>query len=257
MTESIFDQEDNRDFLAELTGPNSKYDRTKYASEAEMYKAIAKGKILGDEYIEHKNKEFDELRQDYLKVREENVTKAKLEDYLAKLENVKTTDMTNTPSNEVKPEIDEAKLDAILNSKIQEIEARKKEAENLSSVEQTLRQRYGENASKILKEKMSTLNLTNEDLKFLAKKSPDAVINALGLNSQKESFQSPPRSNVRSDSFKPDVEIRDAVYWEKLRRENPKEYFSEKQSVQRLKDMTDENFLTRYNQRSNVRTFTN
>ena len=256
MTDSIFDQKDERDYLAELTGPNGKYDRTKYASEVEMYKAIAKGKVLGDEFIDHKNKEFDELRQDYLKVREENVTKAKLEDYLGKLENVKTNEPAITQPKEVKPEIDEAKLRQFLREEFSTMESQKRESDNLASVEQTLRQRFGDNAPSILKEKMNALNLTNEDLKFLAKKSPDAVINALGLNQQQESFQSPPRSNVRSDSFKPNVEIRDAVYWEKLRRENPKEYFSEKSSILRLKDMEDENFLTRYNQRRNARTFT-
>lgn len=255
MTDSIFDQKDERDYLAELTGPNGKYDRTKYASEVEMYKAIAKGKVLGDEFIDHKNKEFDELRQDYLKVREENVTKAKLDDYLEKLE-MKTNEPAITQPKEVKPDFDEVKLRQLMREEVSAIESQKRESANLASVEQTLRQRFGDNAPSILKEKMNTLNLTNEDLKFLAKKSPEAVINALGLNQQQEVFQSPPRSNVRSDNFKPNAEIRDAVYWEKLRRESPKEYFSEKSSILRLKDMEDENFLTRYNQRRNARTFT-
>jgi hypothetical protein len=94
---------------------------------------------------------------------------------------------------------------------------------------------------------MNSLGLTAEDIQLLAKKSPEVAINALGLNQPQQPYSNPPMSNTRSDSFKPSVDIRDAVYYEKLRRDNPKEYFSERTSVQRLKDMDHPDFLKRYN----------
>jgi len=103
---------------------------------------------------------------------------------------------------------------------------------------------------------MNSLGLTAEDLKLLAKKSPEVAINALGLNVQQQQYQNPPTSNTRSDSFKPSVDIRDAVYYEKLRRDNPKDYFSPKTSVQRLQDMDHPDFLKRHQEQENVRAFT-
>jgi hypothetical protein len=98
---------------------------------------------------------------------------------------------------------------------------------------------------------MNTLGITDEDLKFLAKKSPDAVINALGFNQQRdETYQAPPRSSQRTDNFSPAAEPRDLIFYEKMRKEDPKKYFNPDTSVQRLKDMDSQNFLKRYQERS-------
>lgn len=253
MADSLFDQDGNQeiDYLLELTKPGAKFDRTKYADEAEMYKAIAKGKYHGDRALDFKNQEFDELREDFIKVRSQNVTQEKLGDIVNKYENLSQNRQSITSDNNVQPVIDPSKLGELVASEtqkaIQAYEAQKTEAQNLAVVDTRLRERFGDSAKDVLRDKMQALNLTHEDLKYLAKKSPDAVIAALGLNaSQPNTYQNLPPSSVRTDSFKPTSDIRDAVYYEKLRKENPKEYFSEKMSVQRLKDMDNPDFLKRY-----------
>lgn len=249
---SVFDQEDqdtNKDFLAELTGPGGKFDKTKYASELEMYQAIAKSNVHGDRTIKQRNTEFDELRTAFLEKSAEANTAAKLDELMKKFENRDTTINPNV-GDVTPPVIDEAKIEATVEAKLQEIEAKRSEKINLDKVDQRLREVYGDNAGSILRDKMSTLGISSEDLKFLARKSPEAVFNTLGLNQQKtEGFQSVPRGSVRTDSFKPETTIRDAIYWEKMRDNNPKEYFSQKNSVQRLQDMDNPDFLTRYNER--------
>lgn len=254
MAENIFDQEDdqNLDYLAELTGPGGKFDRTKYTSEADMYKAIAKGKVEADRMITHKNQEFDQLRETYLDVQAKATAAEKFEELVTKFENRTNTNTTNTSEvGNVAPQFDPTKLDELLETKLTAREAQRKEKANMDMVDQRLRERFGDNASAIVKDKMNTLGITTEDIKFLAKKSPEAVFNALGLNQQRtEEYQPAPRSNTRSDSFQPTVTIRDAVFYEDLRKTKPKEYFSQSTSVQRLKDMEHPDFLKRYNARA-------
>lgn len=254
---SLFDKDnDTTDYLAELTGPGGKFDKTKYPSEVEMYQAIAKGKVHGDRLLDLKLQQFDELKDDYIKVRDENVAKESFDEYFKRFTASKEP-LTNQPivNSEQSPPFDYKKIEDLATAKAQaavmEIEQRRQEKQTLDDIEKRLQSRYGSNARTVLKDKMNALNLSEEDIKLLAKKSPDAVINALGLNHQQEPYSNDlPRSNVRSDSFKPVTDVRDAVYYEKLRHEKPKEYFSEKVSVQRLKDMDHPDFLKRYNEKA-------
>ncbi len=240
---TIFDQEDDTppdNYLETLVGEGKKF---------KTVEELAKGKYEADRTIAHKNQEFDELREDALKWRADSVAKARFDEYVQTHNNSqKQDDVTITPVGTAQPSFDPNKLDELLDSKLQKMKAQEKETENLARVDTILREQFGDNARSVLKDKMNTLNLSQDDLKFLAKKSPEAVINALGLNSRREdSYQAPPRGSVRSDSFTPKTEIRDAVYWEKMRTANSKEYFSPKNSVLRLKDMDHPDFLKRYN----------
>lgn len=253
MADSLFDQEEvfdeNKDYLEELIGPGGKFDVAKYNNDRDVaIKAVAKGKVLGDRTIDQRNKEFDELREVWLQERAQSMAQAKFEELRLAMEN-QNDDTTITPVVNVEPTLDPNKLKGLVSQQLQEIEAERRKSENLTKVENRLKERFGDNAKSALKDKMNTLGLSYEDLKLFAQRSPEAVITALGLNQQPEPYQSPPRSSIRSDNFLPQTDIRDAVYYEKMRKEDPKTYFSEKTSVQRLKDMDAPEFLTRYNQR--------
>ena len=255
---SLFDDnQDDVDFMKELTGPGSKFDRSKYQSDEEMYKDIAKGKYFADKTISVTLQEKDQLREDYLKLLEASntqqssaVTEAKLQELLAKLENRNTP--PNTDGGNQQP-IDLNKIEQQATAKALEAidarEAKKKADENLAVVDSRLRQRFGDSAKTVFRERMNSLGMTNEVFQEIAKRSPEAAINALGL-SQQSPIQNPPGSNMRSDHFRPTVDVRDAVYYEKLRREKPQEYYSERTSVQRLKDMDHPDFLKRFEEQS-------
>src|SRR5882762_7005873 len=75
----------NVDFLAELTGPGKKFDRTKYQSDTELLQALAKGKYESDRYIPLLERGRDELRDDYMRERETNLSRAKLEEIVDRL----------------------------------------------------------------------------------------------------------------------------------------------------------------------------
>jgi len=147
MADSIFDQNDETDYLKELTQPGGKFDRSKYSSEDEMYKAIAKGKVHADKTLEGKLQEFDQLREDALRWRNESTSQAKLDDLLTEMKMRKNNDVTDT--NVVKPEnID---LNKIEDNAVQKAMAAFKQAQqdeqdrqNLAVVESRLRERFGD-----------------------------------------------------------------------------------------------------------------
>jgi len=207
-----------------------------------------------------KNREFDQLREDYLKAKANADAQAKFEDLLTRLESKSGNDNNNSGStqnngNVEQPVLDEAKLDTLIEQRVLDIENRKREKANLDAVENKLRERFGDNAQAILRDKMNTLGITNEDIKFLAKKSPEAVFNALGLNSQPPAQQEAglPRSSFRTDRSNNTDGVRDYLFYEKMRREEPKKYFSQDISVQRLKDMDSPDFLKRYQELRSTR----
>src|SRR6478752_1285742 len=72
-----------------LTGPGGKYDRTKYKDEAEMYKAMAFGKLEADRTIEVRNRTEDQLREDYKKLREEHQAGLSLKEIKDHIESLK------------------------------------------------------------------------------------------------------------------------------------------------------------------------
>jgi hypothetical protein len=266
MADSLFndDDVDNVDYLKELTGPGGKFDRSKYQSDEDMYKAIAKGKYHGDKTLELQLQKNDQLREDFIKMKEAQLnmtdaatTEAKLQELLDRIENRR--DPVNTDTGDKQPTFDLKKIEDIATQRaiqaVKELEATRQAESNLAAVESRLRERFGSTAKQVLRDQMTSLGLTAEDVQLLAKKSPELAINALGLNQQQQSqYNNPPSSNTRSDNFKPSTDVRDAVYYEKLRKENPKEYFSEKTSVQRLRDMDHPDFLKRY-EAQNPRTF--
>lgn len=235
--------DENRDYLAELTGPGGKYDRAKYQSDTEMWQAIAKGKVLADVTVEHRNKKIDELRADYTKLRDEYNTGPKLQellDQLTKRQQLLSNDETldvNEAENQ-KPGIDLAEIENLVSNKIQETERRKREEANLSIVKSKLKERYGNNANNVLIEQVEKLGLTVEDAEALAKKSPEAFMRTLGLDQQPqgETFQSPPTSNQRSDTFLPSSQKRTWSYYQKMKKENPDLYYSPKISNQMVQD---------------------
>lgn len=251
MADSLFDDKTNnqphfdeeKDYLAELTGPGGKYDRTKYASDLEMHKAIAKGKVHADRTLDFTLKEKDELRNTLVNKTAEADAAAKFEEMFNKhLDGLNKEPAKKPDAGDVEqPTFDPKKVDEQIESKWREIQIRNQEANNLNEFEKVLKERFSDSAGNILRERMNTMGLTADDVKSLAKKSPQAILNALGLNKQEaETYQAPPRSSVRSDNFSPTgSQKRTASYWDKLKKADPKKYFSPELSTQRMKDIDD------------------
>lgn len=230
----------NIDYLAEIAGPGKKFDRTRYASEDEWKKAVSKGKYESDQYVELLKRRQDELREDYLRIREDNQTKARLEELIDQLSNKQLASSDLPPAKEDnQPAMSAEQLDNLMSNKIQAYELTKKQTENFNVVQAKLKERYGSNYANVLREQIESLGLTNEDINALAKKSPIAFFKTLGLDQQphQDSFQSPPRSNQRNDTFAPrGAPKRSWAYYQELKKADPKLYFDRKTAIQMQND---------------------
>lgn len=232
MNESLFssdNKDDNKDYLAELVGEGKKF---KSAED------LAKGKYFADADIAIKNRQLDEMRDLVIQQREQINTQESLEALIDQIKQRELASSTNTPAKEVKETkpMSDNDLDTLVSSKIQQHELRKKFQSNLDIVNAKLEEQFGDKVASVLKTKMDELDLTKEDIDALAKKSPIAFFNTLGLNvKQTENFQAPPRSQVRNDNFKPTTEKRTWA-WYKQKYKNRDFVYNKDLNVQMAKD---------------------
>jgi hypothetical protein len=228
----------NKDYFAELTGPGGKFDRSKYESEADMYKAIARGKVEADKYVDHLKARHDELRQDWTKLREEYNAGPKLKEYLDQLVNQKQQIETqHTPVEDTRPVLNPDDIEKLLEQKLSAREQQRLEEQNYKAVEKKLAEHYGPQYQSVLKQQVAELGLDKDFVNDLARKHPSVLYRTLGIEGQKrdENFQSPPTSSQRRDPFAPTMK-RTNAYYQKLRKENPTLYRTPKIQDQMFKD---------------------
>lgn len=232
--------DENKDYFAELTAPGAKFDLSKYDGDPmKAAAAIAKGKWHADATLEHRNKSYDELRTDWMKLREEYNAGPKLKEYLDQLVTQKSQTDHNTPLvDDVKqPVYDPNEIEKLLEQKLTAREQQRKEEANYKLVEAKLTEHYGPQYQSVLKQQVDQLGLDKDFVNDLARKHPSVLFRTLGLEGQKtgDTFQSPPTSSQRRDPFAPTTK-RTNAYYQKLRKENPVLYRSPKIQDQMLKD---------------------
>lgn len=198
---------------------------------------VLKAKVEADLYIKTLEKQKDELRTDYLKQREELLSKAKFEEYIDRME--KSNNQIASPSaNEESPKLDMTEISKLIKNEIMQTKVVDKETTNYQTVQKKLQERFGNNYPSILEEQRNALGLSNERINALAKESPEAFFRMMGLNEQvRDSFQAPPKSGQRNDSFAPKGQTkRDWNYYQELKKADPKIYLDPKISVQMHND---------------------
>lgn len=233
---------DNVDYLVELTGPGKKFDRTKYTSEAEMLKAIARGKYEADHFIDFSNKEKDKLRQDYLKEKSENDARAKLQELIEKLTTKEPTHSELPLANEGAkvPELDLSKIESLFDQKYDQKVRTEKETNNFNQVKAKLTEKYGTQYPTVFKNTAEQLGFSTEEMTALAKRSPEAFYRAMGMDRPAEGsqWQAPPGSSTRSDAFVPTSgsKAKTESQYDQIRIANPKLYWDQKTQTQMHKD---------------------
>lgn len=200
---------------------------------------LLKAKVESDLYIKTLEKQKDELRNDYLKQREELLAKAKFEELIDRFEKApKELASSDTLAKEVEsPKYDPKEIESLVLNKIQENKVLEKQTANFNEVQNRLKERYGNSYLSILREQQNSLGLSDTDVNDLAKKSPEAFFRIMGLNQEREQFQAPPRSGQRNDNFAPTGQKkRTWSYYQELKKSNYKLYSDPKTQVQMHKD---------------------
>lgn len=231
----------NKNYLPDLVGEGKKFKTPE---------DLAKGKYESDMYINTLTRQFDELRKDFLKEREENTSRAKLQELIDQVKSQQTNSSTNPNAKvtEEKPSVDIKEIETLVSSKIKEDKETSRREANFNLVKSKLMERYGNNFQSVLDQQIKDLDLTINEANELARTRPQVFIKTLGLDQPqiKEGFQSPPRNNLQSSTFKPTVEKRDWDYYQRMKMEDPVRYASTQTNVQMHKDVMElgEAFMT-------------
>lgn len=221
----------NKNYLEELVGDGKKFKSTE---------ELAKGKYYADQTLMMKNKQFDDLKADYLRLREEHQQGATLKELIDKLQSTNLEGNNTHANNEVQqPVIDPKQIEDIAASIIQKHELTKVQQNNYNSVKDKLTQHYGSNYHAAVKQQIDDLGVSPQLFDELAKSNPKLLFRTLGLDQPKASdnFQSPPRTERRAESFAPTGgNKRTWSYYQKMKQENPKLYLDTKIQTQMMKD---------------------
>ncbi len=220
--------DENTDFYGELVG-----DGKKFKDE----KALAKGKFESDLYIKTLEQKLDEIRSDYEEARKQNMAGARLEELIDRLSKTDSnSDNTPNAKDEENPKFNPEDIENLVSKKLAEAKILEKEQVNFARVQDKLKERYGNNFTNVIEQQKQILGLDDNDIKLLARKSPDAFFRVLQLDQKQDSFQAPPRSQMRNDNFHPNVEKRTWAWYQKLKQKDLAAYHAPKTIAQMHRD---------------------
>lgn len=138
------------------------------------------------------------------------------------LEEIKaSTTREERPSEQVEP-------DAIYDLIDKRLEARSQQEvfkRNTDLVNDKLVQKFGEKAKDVVNSKAQEMGISTDTLKKLSAESPIAALALFGFNEQKGDMPvSKPANDVNTETFNPSSGSARWVYWQHMRKNNPREY---------------------------------
>lgn len=230
-TEDTFTLED-KNYLEELVGDNKKFKTPE---------ELARGKAEADAYIKQLNTRADEMRAEMQRLKEENTTKAKLEDYIDQMKSLNNNTLSNTLTpvkEENVPLYDPKVVKDTIYQTYSEIRQKEREDENFKTIVGKLQERFGTNFQPHLKAKAMELGLDDNTVEQMARTMPQVLIRSLDLDAPIQREISPPRSSLRTDQFQPKGGTkRDYSFYQNMKKTQPELYNDPKTTVQRHKDV--------------------
>lgn len=212
--------------------PISSY-RERLVGEGKKFKddeALARGKYEADLTIARREAELAEVRK-------ELNTRITLEEFLTKQKPEARTPGSNNDqpivAETIVPKSEGNTAEQFRNearSVYQEEQIKAQRAANAQTARQKLKEAWGDSAVQRLEQVSRSLGVGKEFLQDLAERSPEAFLNAIGAVPQKNpsGYTTPPASNRNSGATlnAQQMGVRNEAYYDKLKVENPKWYYS-------------------------------
>lgn len=220
--------EDNNgtvDYVKELVGEGKKFRDVQ---------SLAQGKVEADRFIERLKAETEEMR------RELN-SRLSVEDFVKQMKQEKL--QTGSPSNQtqtppvgieqpqIKPGMSPEEIASLVEKQITQKDEEKQRRENVMFARNELLKQWGQTFPEKLKLEAGRLGVSEEFLSQTAEKAPMAFLKLLGVQpegpSKASTYQAPPKNEMHTviGNVEGSNELKWADY-EKLRKENPKRYWS-------------------------------
>lgn len=222
-----------------------------YTRDGEIdIKQLAKGKYHADERIAQYEKEQADLRAELDK-------RLTYENLLAKIDasgrtpsdKVSKTDNSSNAESEEKEtrshednskRLSPGEIEEMVRNTISKEATRSSMASNISQVKQALTATWGANYERTLLQKASELGLTPEYMENLAANSPKALLTLVGASTQasKPTSSLPPMTSVNGSASNQSKNLEPGTFnfYEKLRKEDPRTYFSPRVQNEMMKN---------------------
>lgn len=257
MSEDIFEDtnadapviDPEKDYFEEFVGEGKKYKDSKAAGRAILEK---------DLFIDQLKKEAEEARQELR-------SRISVEEALTRIQTTNKTSQTNDSgqatshredgngANQDPQGITSEAIDKLVEEKLKAREqaasqrtAQEREEANLASVRDKLSAVYGPNFAAKVKEQADSLGVSTQFLTETGAREPRALFKLLDITEAHagqrrditdQNFSAPPRSVVNTSGVtNPGSTERTQAYYDKLRKAEPKRYFSAEVQSQRHKD---------------------
>lgn len=208
--------DENKNYLEELVGEGKKFKSPE---------ELAKGKFAADLHIANLERRQDELRTAYEKLADEYKAGAKLQDLISRLDEEKLTSRKQPTSNEEnKPEVNLDLIKSTASEEYARLRTLEREQENFNQVQVKLRERFGNNYAKALKDQATQLGLDDTIVNNMARTNPRLFEKTFDLNTpvNKDRFQTPVTNQFRSSVEAPKGEKRTQSFYNKVLEKNPR-----------------------------------
>lgn len=158
-------------FADQLQGITNDEGKPKYASVEEAIKALKHSQ----EYIPQVKSERDSLEQQVRDLQEKLEAQQKLQDVLKEAQEQPNQSQAGL-------ELDEGKIERLVQQKLEAMNASKQAEANFSTVIESLSSKFGAQANAEINKKAAELGTTTKDLEEMAKKNPKLVLNLFGAH---------------------------------------------------------------------------
>lgn len=207
----------------ELVGPGKKF---------KDQEALAKGKSEADDYIKHLQDEIKGMREDMARLETEQKHKETQQEIENLRKEIQQARSDTSEGETTAPELTEDHLRNIVNDTLEQRETTVRATSNVEQVNSALLAKYGDPAAArtVVAKRADELGMTVEALTAMAAKSPKAVL-ALLEAEPKQSFtkighQSDVNTAKLNQENTADTTPQTEADFEKLRRENPRQYWT-------------------------------
>jgi len=202
---------------------------------------LAKGKLEADSYVTQLEEQNRQLREDLGKndyaSQVLDAIKGKAADTSTAKDFEADTNIAGVKEDGTPPTLGEDELKSLVEKALLERESKKSTEQNLKQVEETLKGQYGDNLGQALQSKANELGLSMGRMEQLASESPTAFLALFGDNKQQNTRGSMLHSTINTEGANMQSSTeRNWSYYQKLRRENPNEYFTPKVQQQLMQD---------------------
>jgi hypothetical protein len=200
---------------------------------------LERAKAKSDLFIRTQNARFDDLRKDYLALREQHQAGTELKELIDQLRSKPKNEENNSqsPEGNTQPAIKPEDIDSLVTQRVTEQMTQHQrtlvQRENFNTVQAKLKEQFGPDYQNAYKQRLETLGLDREFADDLAKNHPTVFMKTFELDTPKQQNNvSVPRNTQRPSSFAPNAQVRNWAYYQEMKKTNPKLYLDPKIAIQ-------------------------